>query len=63
MRLPKRKEVVKYIAEGLNTQEIAEKMFVSKSTIESHRKNIYIKLGVNKTALLVRYAVDNGIVE
>jgi len=57
------KEVVKYIAEGFNIHEIADQMIVSKSTIESHRKNVYIKLGLNKTALLVRYALDQGIIE
>ena len=57
------KEVVKYIANGCNIKEIAEKMFVSKSTVESHKKNVYIKLGVNKTALLVRYALNQGIID
>ncbi len=57
------KEIVRLIAQGMSTSEIAEELFLSQLTIETHRKNIYIKLGMNKIASLVRYAYENGLVD
>lgn len=54
-------EVLKLIADGLTNQEIAEKLFVSASTIDSHRKNLISKLNVKNTAALVRIALENKI--
>ncbi|HNT49227.1 MAG TPA: response regulator transcription factor [Cyclobacteriaceae bacterium] len=50
------KEVLECIAQGLTNPQIAEKLFVSITTIESHRKNLLHKLNVNNTASLVRQA-------
>jgi DNA-binding NarL/FixJ family response regulator len=55
-------EVLKLIAEGLTNQEIADKLFVSTSTIDSHRKNLISKLQVKNTAALVRVAFENKII-
>lgn len=55
------KEVLKHIAEGLTNLQIAEKLFISIDTVESHRKNLHAKLNVNNTALLVRFAVENDL--
>ncbi|MBN8576490.1 MAG: response regulator transcription factor [Cytophagales bacterium] len=55
-------EVLKWIAEGLTNQEIADKLFVSASTIDSHRKNLISKLQVKNTAALVRTALENKII-
>lgn len=55
-------EVLKLIAEGLTNQEIADKLFVSASTIDSHRKSLISKLQVKNTAALVRTAVENKII-
>jgi DNA-binding NarL/FixJ family response regulator len=55
-------EVLKLIAEGLTNHEIAEKLFVSDSTIDSHRKNLISKLHVKNTAALVRTAFENKII-
>lgn len=54
-------EVVKYIVEGLESQQIAERMFISKHTVQSHRKNILKKLNLHSAAELVRYALKNGL--
>lgn len=57
---PREKEVVTLVAEGLTTKEIAEKLFLSKHTIESHRQNILLKLDLKNSAELVKYAVKRG---
>lgn len=57
---PREKEVVTLIAEGMTTKEIAEKLFLSKHTIESHRQNILLKLDIKNSAELVRYAIKRG---
>ncbi len=55
-------DILKLVAEGLTNPQIGEKLFISPDTVDSHRKNLHTKLGVNNTALLVRYAVENGLV-
>lgn len=57
------KEIIRLIVEGMGTSEIGETLFLSKLTVETHRKNIYIKLGINKIASLVRYALEEGLVQ
>jgi DNA-binding NarL/FixJ family response regulator len=54
-------EVLKLIAEGLTNQEIADRLFVSASTIDSHRKNLISKLQVKNTAALIRKAFEEKI--
>lgn len=55
------KEVLTHIAEGLTNPEIAEKLYISIDTVDSHRKNIHSKLNVKNTAMLVRLAVENNL--
>lgn len=55
-------EVLKLIAEGFTNQQIADKLFVSASTVDSHRKNLISKLHVKNTAALVRTAFENKII-
>ncbi|MBY0433216.1 MAG: response regulator transcription factor [Cyclobacteriaceae bacterium] len=55
-------EVLKLIAEGLTNQEIADKLYISASTVDSHRKNLISKLQVKNTAALVRTAFENKII-
>lgn len=57
------KDVIRLIAEGMSTNEIAEKLFLSALTVETHRKNIFTKLGMKKVASLVRYAIEEGLVD
>ncbi|RKF03030.1 LuxR family two component transcriptional regulator [Tenacibaculum lutimaris] len=57
------KDVLKLIAEEYTTQEIADKLFLSKHTIESYRKNLISKLNVKNLAGLTKYAIKLGLVE
>ncbi|MCC3157658.1 response regulator transcription factor [Hymenobacter sp. 15J16-1T3B] len=54
-------EVLKLIAEGLTNAEIADKLFTSKRTIETHRQNIIEKTQAKNTAALIKYAMENGL--
>jgi DNA-binding NarL/FixJ family response regulator len=55
-------EIIRYVSEGLSNQEIADKIFLSVHTVNTHRKNIMGKLGITNTAGLVMYAVRNQLV-
>ena len=55
-------EIITLIAEGYTNNEIAEKLFLSPHTVNTHRKNILQKLGVNNTAAIVMYAVKTQLV-
>jgi DNA-binding NarL/FixJ family response regulator len=55
------KEVLAAVAEGLTNMQIAEKLFISVDTVESHRKNLHAKLNVKNTAMLVRFAMENDL--
>lgn len=55
-------EIITLIAEGYTNVEIAEKLFLSPHTVNTHRKNILSKLGVNNTAAIVMYAVKTQLV-
>jgi DNA-binding NarL/FixJ family response regulator len=54
----KEREVLKYITEGLSSQEVAEKLNLSVRTVSNHRANILRKTNVKNTAELVRLAVE-----
>ncbi|HEY1038076.1 MAG TPA: response regulator transcription factor [Bacteroidia bacterium] len=56
-------DVIRYIAEGLSNKQIADKLCLSTHTVNTHRKNIMSKLGVNNTAGIVMYAVKNNLLE
>ena len=62
-KLPKitkrEKEVLVLIIEGLTNHQIAEKLFISIDTVDSHRKNLYSKLNVNNTAMLIGFVNEN----
>lgn len=53
------KEVIKLIIEGLTSELIAEKLFLSPLTVSTHRKNVLSKLNLKNTAMLVKYCGDN----
>lgn len=55
-------EIIKLIADGYTNKEIAEKLFLSSHTVNTHRKNIMSKLGLKNTAGIVIYAVQENIV-
>ena len=52
------KEVLKLILEERTTQEIAKNLFISFGTVETHRRNMMVKLGARNTAGLVRIAIE-----
>jgi DNA-binding NarL/FixJ family response regulator len=56
------KEVLRLIAEGKSSKEIASLLFISVYTVNNHRANIIKKLKLKRTADLVRYAIDKGYV-
>lgn len=55
-------QIIKMIAEGLTNAQIAEELFLSNHTINTHRKNILSKLGIKNTAGIVMYAVKTHLV-
>lgn len=57
------KEILVLIAHEYNTAEIAEKTFISLNTVNTHRRNLLSKLNAKNTAGLVKYAVENGLVD
>ena len=63
-KLTKReKEILILIAEGLTNTQISEKLFISIDTVDSHRKNLYTKLNVKNTAMLIRFATENDLLK
>jgi DNA-binding NarL/FixJ family response regulator len=56
-------EVVKLIAEGQTSEEIATELVLSKKTVERHRANVLDKLGMRNRVDLTRYAIRRGLVE
>lgn len=54
-------QIIKLIAKGLTNQEIGEKLELSNRTIDTHRRNIYGKLDINKSTELIKYAVKYGL--
>ncbi|HKL71997.1 MAG TPA: response regulator transcription factor [Marinilabiliaceae bacterium] len=56
-------EVLIEICQGLSNNEIAEKLFISKRTVEKHRANVLLKTGCKNTASLVVFAIRNHLVE
>jgi DNA-binding NarL/FixJ family response regulator len=56
-------QVVKLIAEGHTSDEIAQLLAISKKTVDHHRANILEKLGLRKVSELTRYAIRRGLIE
>lgn len=59
---PREKEILGLIAEGYTNPQIAEKIFLSPFTVDSHRKNLLAKLNVKNTAMLIRFAVEHQLI-
>jgi len=56
-------EVMVKVAEGLSSKDVAEKLHISETTVNTHRRNIMSKLSLNNATQLVRYAIKNGYVK
>lgn len=59
---PREKEILSLIAEGYTNPQIAQKIFLSPFTIDTHRKNLLAKLNVKNTACLIRLAVERKFI-
>jgi DNA-binding NarL/FixJ family response regulator len=57
---PREKEVLLLISDGMTNQEIADKLFISHLTVDSHRKNLLLKLNTRNTASLIKTAYEMG---
>lgn len=60
---PREIEVLKMIANEHSNQEIADTLFISSRTVDTHRRNLLEKLGLKNNAGLVRYAIQKGFVD
>jgi DNA-binding NarL/FixJ family response regulator len=60
---PREQEVMRLLAEGLSSKQIAERLFISPKTVDNHRANILNKLGLHSTMELVRYAAKLGLID
>lgn len=56
------KEILKLIAEGLTSNDIGKLLFISPTTVDTHRKHILEKFKVNNTAILIKTATQLGII-
>lgn len=61
MLTPRELEVMELCAQGMSAQEIAEKLFLSRRTIEGHKSHIFEKMGFKNIGELINYAFSHGI--
>src|SRR5206468_3223621 len=59
---PRQTEVLLMICDGFVSKEIAQMLGISPKTVEFHKANLFEKTGMRSTALLVRYAIRNGLI-
>lgn len=57
------KEIIQLIASGFSTEGISKKLYLSKGTVETHKKNIYFKLNINTAPELIKKAMYLGIIK
>ena len=57
------REILQLVAGGLTNQQIADQLFTSRRTVESHRQNLLEKTGVRNTPALVKYAMEHGLLQ
>ena len=56
-------EIIALCSEGLTAKEIADRMYINVATVNTHKNNIFKKLGINNSVELVIYAMKNGIIK
>ncbi|MDR0983076.1 MAG: response regulator transcription factor [Culturomica sp.] len=56
-------EILMHVCMGESNQEIADRLFISKRTVDKHRANLLIKTGCRNTASLIMYAIKNNLVK
>jgi len=59
---PRQREVLKLVARGLSTKEVARELDLSIKTVDSHRSNLMNQLNIHDVAGLVRYAIRSGLI-
>ena len=57
------KDVLKLVAEGYSTQEMADMLVISPKTADGHKRNVMDKLGLSNRTDLIKYAIRRGIIE
>lgn len=57
------REVLQFIAEGLNSGEIAGRLKISTNTVDTHRRNLMKKFNLHSIAVLTRYAIREGLTD
>ena len=60
---PREQEVLRMVAEGLASREIADRLFISPKTVDNHRSNVMRKLGLHSVMDLVQYAAKLGLID
>lgn len=63
MLTPRETEILKLIAHEYSNEQIAGKLFISERTVETHRKNIFIKTGTKTIVGLIKYAMENQLID
>lgn len=59
----RQREVLLLIAEGLRSRDIAQRLSITRKTVEKHRANLLHKLGLHNSAALTRFALERGLVD
>lgn len=60
---PREIEIIKLIMEEFSSEEIADKLFISKRTVDTHRKNIIHKTNTRTLVGLIKFAIENNLIE
>jgi len=60
---PREREILKLIAEGYKSKEMAEALFISPKTVQKHRSNLMEKLDLHNTAALTVFAIEKGLID
>jgi DNA-binding NarL/FixJ family response regulator len=58
---PRQRQILQLVAEGLGTRQIAERLFLSVKTVETHRAQIMQRLDIHDVPGLVRFAIRHGL--
>lgn len=59
---PREREVLQYLSEGYNLKQVADRLYLSPKTVETHRRNLMEKLEIDNLVDLIRYAIREGVI-
>ncbi|MGW8121075.1 response regulator transcription factor [Roseivirga echinicomitans] len=62
MKIPREREILKLISQEFSNKQIAEELFISERTVETHRKNIFRKTKTNSLVGLIKFAYANNLI-